>query len=62
MEEQLDFNAFLESFAIHARNLTLFLSASSQTDACNATDHVTDFEARTKLVYSSRLFGWRSRS
>ena len=25
-EEQLDFNAYLESFAVHARNLVAFLS------------------------------------
>jgi hypothetical protein len=42
--EHLDRDAFLESFAIHARNL-VFLSAKTQVDDRNATDYVTDFEA-----------------
>jgi hypothetical protein len=41
---QLDCNAFLESFAIHARNLVNFLSPDSQADEPRATDYVSDFE------------------
>jgi len=52
-EEQLDRNAFLESFAVHARNLVGFLSAKSQADDRNATDYVTDFEVPDR----SRLQG-----
>jgi hypothetical protein len=44
-EEQLDFNAFLESFAVHAHNLVRFLSERRHTDDRNAIDYVTDFEA-----------------
>jgi hypothetical protein len=44
-EEQLDRNAFLEAFAVHARNLVGFLSPKSQAGDRNATDYVTDFEA-----------------
>jgi len=52
-EDQLDRNAFLESFAVHARNLVSFLSPKSQADEANATDYVADFEAPDR----SRLQG-----
>ena len=44
-EEQLDFNAYLESFGVHARNLVAFLSEESTGDDQNASDYVPDFEA-----------------
>jgi len=43
-EEQLDRNAFLESFAIHARNLVNFLSPESQAEEPRAADYVATFE------------------
>ncbi len=45
LEEQLDRNAFMEAFAVHARNLIQFLSAKTESDDRNATDYVPDFEA-----------------
>ena len=44
-EEQLDRNAYLESFGVHARNLVAFLSEKSPGDDRNASDYVPDFEA-----------------
>src|SRR6476659_7552589 len=44
-EDQLDFNAYLESFGVHARNLVDFLAGKSRSDARNATDYVANFEA-----------------
>jgi hypothetical protein len=44
-EKQLDFNAYLESFGVHARNLVDFLSEKSRSDCCNASDYVANFEA-----------------
>jgi hypothetical protein len=44
-EEQLDFNAYLESFGVHARHLVAFLSEKSPGDSRNASDYVPDFEA-----------------
>ena len=44
-EGQLDCNAFLESFALHARNLVDFFSERSRENCRNASDYVTDFEA-----------------
>ena len=44
-EEQLDGNAFLESFGVHARNLVDFFSEKSREDGRNASDYVPDFEA-----------------
>ena len=44
-EEQLDRNAYLESFGVHAWNLVAFLSEKSPGDDRNASDYVPDFEA-----------------
>jgi hypothetical protein len=44
-EEQLDFNTYLESFGVHARNLVAFLSEKSPGEYRNASDYVPDFEA-----------------
>lgn len=44
-EEQLDCNAFLESFGVHAKNLVDFLSEQSPENSRNASDYITDFEA-----------------
>lgn len=44
-EEQLDFNAYLDSFALHARNLLRFLSENSTGGGRNASDYVPDFHA-----------------
>jgi len=51
-EEQLDRNAFLESFAVHARNLVRFLCAKAEASVRNASDYVADFEApdQTRLA------------
>ena len=44
-EEQLDRNAYLESFGVHARNLVAFLSGNATGDARSARDYVANFEA-----------------
>ena len=44
-EEQLDHNAFLESFGVHARNLVDFLSERYRNNCRNASDYVTHFDA-----------------
>jgi hypothetical protein len=44
-EQQLDFNAYLESFAVHAGNLVAFLSNKSSGVDRNASDYLPDFEA-----------------
>ena len=44
-EQQLDFNTYLESFGVHARNLVAFLSDKSSADDRNALDYLPDFEA-----------------
>jgi hypothetical protein len=44
-EEQLDFNTYLESFGVHARNLVDFLSNRARGDECSAFDYVPGFEA-----------------
>ena len=44
-EEQLDRNAYLESFGVHAWNLVAFLSGNAAGDARSACDYVPDFEA-----------------
>ena len=46
-EEQLDRNAFLELFGVHARNLVRFLSEKVREGDRNASDYVADFEAPT---------------
>ena len=43
--EQLDCNAFLESFGVHARNLVDFFSEKPREEGRNASDYVSDFEA-----------------
>ncbi len=52
-EERLDFNAFLESFGVHARNLVEFLSKKCRSDNLDASDYVPDFEApdQTRLKW-----------
>ena len=55
-EEQLDFNAYLESFAAHARNLVAFLSEKSPGDDRNASDYVPDFEAPDQARLQQVLF------
>ena len=42
--EQLELNAHLESFGVHARNLVAFLSGKSAEDVRSAADYVADFE------------------
>jgi hypothetical protein len=44
-EEQLDRNAYLESFGVHARNLVAFLSGNAAGDTRSACDYVPNFEA-----------------
>jgi hypothetical protein len=44
-EEQLDCNAFLESFGVQARNLVDFFSEKPREEGRNASDYVSDFEA-----------------
>ena len=44
-EGQLDFNAYLESFGVHARNLVAFLSEKSPGGGRNASDYVSGFDA-----------------
>ncbi len=56
-EEQLDFNAFLESFAVHARNLVEFLSNEAQQGGRRAWDYIPTFEAPNQAVYFRRLLG-----
>jgi len=60
--EQLDRNAFLESFAIHARNLVTFLSPESRADEPRATDYVTTFETPDRGRCGGRCSGLRRRS
>jgi hypothetical protein len=43
-EEQLDCNAFLESFGVHARNLVDFFSGRPRENCQNARGYVSDFE------------------
>jgi hypothetical protein len=54
-EEQLDGNAFLESFTVHARNLVYFLSTKSNKGDHNAIDYVTNFEAPDRTVLERPL-------
>ena len=42
--EQLELNAHLELFGVHARNLVAFLSGKSAGDVRSAADYVADFE------------------
>ena len=44
-EEQLDRNAFLEAFGVHARNLVEFLSNEARGDERGAFDYVPGFQA-----------------
>ena len=55
-EEQLDRNAFLESFGVHARNLVDFLSEKSREDGRNASDYVPDFEAPDQARVKQAIF------
>jgi hypothetical protein len=55
-EEQLDRNAYLESFGVHARNLVAFLSEKSPGDDRNASDYVPDFEAPDQARLQQVLF------
>ena len=55
-QNELDFNANLESFGVHARNLVAFLSEQSPGDNRNATDYVPDFEAPDQARLQQVLF------
>jgi hypothetical protein len=55
-EEQLDCNAFLEAFGVHARNLVDFLSEKSGENCRNASDYVPDFEAPDQAQVRLALF------
>ena len=44
VNEQLELNAHLESFGVHARNLVAFLSGKSAGEVRSAADYVADFE------------------
>ena len=55
-EEQLDCNAFLELFGVHARNLVDFLSEKSREDGRNASDYVPDFEAPDQARVNQAIF------
>jgi hypothetical protein len=55
-EEQLDNNAFVESFAVHARNLVWFLSTKSKKGDHKAIDYITNFEAPDQSVLERPLF------
>ena len=55
-EEQLDRNAFLELFGVHARNLVDFLSEKSREDGRNASDYVPDFEAPDQAGVNQAIF------
>ena len=55
-EEQLDCNAFLELFGVHARNLVDFLSEKSREDGRNASDYVPDFEAPDQARVNQVIF------
>ena len=54
-EEQLDCNAFLESFGIHALNLVDFFSEKSGEDGRNASNYVPDFEAPDQALVKQAL-------
>ena len=55
-EQQLDFNAYLESFGVHARNLVAFLSEKSPGNDRSASDYVPDFEAPDRGRLQQVLF------
>jgi hypothetical protein len=55
-EQQLDCNAYLESFGVHAHNLVAFLSEKSSPDDQNASDYVSDFEAPVQARLQQVLF------
>jgi hypothetical protein len=55
-EEQLDFNAYLESFGVHARNLLDFLSNKARGDERSASDYVPEFEAPDQARVKPALF------
>jgi hypothetical protein len=59
-EEQVDCNAFLESFGVHARNLVEFLSNEAGGDELGALN-VPDFQAPDQAP-SRRFSGSRGRS
>jgi hypothetical protein len=55
-EEQLEFNAFLESFAVHARNLVEFLCNKAEDEARSACDYIPAFEAPNQAGVVQALF------
>ena len=55
-QNELDFNAYLESFGVHARNLVAFLSEQSPGDNRNASDYVPDFQAPDQVRVQQVLF------
>jgi hypothetical protein len=52
-EEQLDFNAYLESFGVHARNLVAFLSEKSPY--CHTVIEWRHQEWRHRLLQNSPM-------
>jgi hypothetical protein len=55
-EEELDRNAFLESFGIHARNLIDFFTKRMREDDRTASDYLPDFEAPNQDRIAQALF------
>jgi hypothetical protein len=55
-EEQLDINAYLESFGLHALNLIEFLCDTSRTDDHAASNYVPNFEPPDQAAIKRTLF------
>ena len=55
-EEELDRNAFLESFGIHARNLVDFFTKRTREDDRTAPDYLPAFEAPNQDGIDQALF------
>jgi hypothetical protein len=55
-EEELDRNAFLESFGIHARNLVDFFTKRTREDDRTASDYLPAFEAPNQDGIDQALF------
>ena len=61
-EEQLDVNAYMKSFAVHALNLIEFLCDKSWTDDHGASNYTSLTSSRpTKLQSSRHSLGWKSK-
>src|SRR5262249_42391369 len=54
-EEQLDVNAYMESFAVHALNLIELLCDESWTDDHGASNYVPDFEPPDQAAVKQAL-------